>query len=460
MEKIELENITHIYFLGIGGIGMSAIAFYLHEKGKVISGYDREQTALTKKLEALGMAIHYEVDPGRIPEQIDLVVYTPAIPEDQEERLLLQKRRVPMFKRSEILQLILSEGRVIAVAGTHGKTSTSASLAHILYASGFEVTAFIGGVLVNYGTNYLNNGSKWFVVEADEYDRSFWRLNPEIAVIQAIDPDHLDIYGSPAEMVKAYRAFTERVSNGGSLWISEGAYHEHMDAEWMNQLEAKGVEVFMFGEGQKCHARADEIATDGGDWTFSLSWKGEVVQIRSNLPGRYNVRNTAAAAVVASKLGLGWNEIVAAIGSFQGIERRYEVKFRTNEVTLVDDYAHHPEEISAVIRATRESYPGMTITVVFQPHLFTRTRDFALGFAQSLDLADRVYILDIYPAREIPIPGVTSNTILTSMKNKNGNTISLEELPQEFDNQFSGVLLMLGAGDLHKAIPAIIERIK
>lgn len=420
---MKLTDFSHVYFLGIGGIGMSALARYFSRHNIKITGYDRDQTRLTEKLEAEGMTVHYSTDERFIPDDIELLVYTPAIQESNAIFTLLKSRDIPVMKRSEALQWAVADKFVIAVAGTHGKTTTSAFLAHILHVSGLDVSAFVGGIMTNYGTNFLYGDGPWVVVEADEFDRSFLRLKPDMAVIQAMDPDHLDIYGGNDQLLESFLAFMRNIKAGGSLWLSERAMATEMNLDWKQELIDRDIAIGSFGWSNESHTMGLDLIEEAAMKTkFRMRIGEKEVAIVSHMPGKHNVMNAAGAAAIAYTLGTSLEDIAMAIGKFRGIERRFELVYSDKAHVLIDDYAHHPVEIEAAIDAVRSQFPGWNLTVVFQPHLFSRTRDFMSAFAESLDAADEVYLLPIYPAREKPITGITSRGILELMtiKNKRG----------------------------------------
>lgn len=458
-EHIDIEKYQHIYFLGIGGIGMSAVARYLHHKGIRISGYDRDRTELTKTLEALGMEIHYEDSVDLVPTDIDMVVYTPAIPHDMGERVCLEQQDIPMLKRSETLKVILAQKRVIAVSGTHGKTSTSAILAHILHSQGLEVSAFVGGIMSNYGTNFIYGDSDWVVVEADEYDRSFLRLYPDLAIVNAMDADHLDIYGERGNLVQSFDDFLGQVKDGGTIWVRDSIDDFWSDEQWRERLESRGVAVRSFGTGEESDIRLSGLEQSAGTTSVTIAQDDSLINSESIMPGLHNAVNTTAAAAVALHLGLTSDQIADGIATFAGIQRRFEVLHASDELVMIDDYAHHPVEITAAIRAARSHYPDRRLTVAFQPHLYTRTRDFREGFAEALDLADEVYLIPIYPARELPIEGVTSESILDLMSIDDKKIVAKEELINHLDKDQLEVLMILGAGDIYKLIPEIKSKL-
>lgn len=458
--QINIESCQHIYFLGIGGIGMSALARYLNFKGIKISGYDRDRTELTKKLEAEGMLIHYVDDVEMIPTDIDIVIYTPAIPVDQGEYVHLSSSGIIMLKRSEALKNLLTTKKVIAVAGTHGKTSTSAMIAHVLHSQGVAISAFIGGILKNYDSNFIYGDSDWVVIEADEYDRSFLRLFPDLAVVQAMDADHLDIYGDKDHIVESFRDFTLQIKPNGKLWVRSKISEFWSDENWKEALELNQVGLSAFDYSDLSAAiYSDDLIQANGQTSFDLCIDDQRVRCELQMPGLHNVVNATGAAAIALQMGLSLDQIAQGLASFKGIQRRFEFVHRSEELVIIDDYAHHPVEIEAAIKGTRSHFPDRKLTVVFQPHLFTRTRDFQDGFAAALDQADEVYLLDIYPARELPIEGVTSELILSLMHLKNKYKSLKEELIVQLDKDQIDVLLILGAGDINKLVSIIKDKL-
>lgn len=449
---MNLSDIHTIYFIGIGGIGMSALARYFRGHGAEVYGYDRTETDLTRALAAEGMHVHYDDDPAHIPGNVDLVVWTPAVPKDHREFNWFLKRGYPVKKRSEVLGIISRGKRCIAVAGTHGKTTTSTMTAHLLRACGVDATAFLGGISANLGSNFIEGKSDWVVVEADEYDRSFLQLHPEIAVLNSLDPDHLDIYGSPEAVVDSYKQFIRQIKPGGKLIYRHGLPLEDVAEE----LRASGRQVFTFGIDAGDY-EAFNVRVEDGQMAFGL--KSTIVdwsELRLNYPGRHNVENATAALAAALGAGAFTPELPAALSAFQGVKRRFEFIVRQPGCVYVDDYAHHPTELRAVISAARMMFPGHKITGVFQPHLFTRTRDFADDFAAALDGLDECLLLPIYPARELPIEGVNSEMILQKMNLLHKKVVNKAELLNEIQKNKPEVLLTMGAGD----IDTLIEPIK
>ena len=448
---MDFSKIRRVYFLGIGGIGMSALARYLYRSGVEVLGYDREQTELTKKLEAEGINIEYSTELRLAKGPIDVVIYTPAIKAGQREYEFFEEQGTAMLKRSEALELILAGKKVIAVAGTHGKTSTCALIAHICQEHDVELTAFVGGELSGYETNFFYGTSKWVLVEADEYDRSFWRLYPELAVINALDADHLDIYGTYQEMLEAYEVFTYQVHDGGAIFIADTA-KTHVNGKWVQGLKTRNIALSFFGVGHaELQARSVEILE--GSYAYEL--KGRKVKL--NQPGNHNVYNSLAAIGICSMLGLKLDQIADSIETFKGIKRRYEYKYRTKDVVIIDDYAHHPVEIEKTIEATRRVHNDKILTVVFQPHLYSRTNDLKEGFAKALDRADEVILVDLYPAREQPIEGVSSQTIIELMEKDNKVYISNEKLVEHLKDPKRELILFMGAGDANNYIEELIS---
>ena len=443
----------HIFFLGIGGIGMSALARYFHLEGNRITGYDREITPLTKKLGALGIEVLHNLDEDTVLDKVDLVIYTPAIKKDQIEYQYFSRRGVQMEKRSESLMKILKDRKVIAVAGTHGKTTTAALLAHILTYAGQEVTAFVGGIMSNYQSNFIHGTSEWVIVEADEYDRSFWRLFPEIAIIQAMDADHLDIYGTHEEMVNAYRVFTSQIKDDGHLFVESRVAQKYITDSWQQDLSGKGVGIMTFGldSGQVMPSNLKEK-----DGTNHFSLDNNEIEFSLSLAGQHNVQNALAAIAVARYMNVSDRIIAEALEAFSGISRRFEYILRSDQAVIIDDYAHHPKEIEASIKAAREHHPNRQLTVIFQPHLYSRTRDFLSEFGMALSLADETILVDLYPAREKPIPGIDSEALLTRVKNPNKAFVPKSRLVQYLKEKNRSLILLLGAGDLYKMNKEII----
>lgn len=451
----ELKDIKNIYFIGIGGIGMSALARYFHSLGAAVSGYDKTPSVLTREMEAAGMPIHYTEDVSLIPSSPDLVVYTPAVPKAHAELVHYKQSGATIMKRSEVLGLITRASANICVAGTHGKTTISTMTAHILRDSGYGCNAFLGGIAVNYGTNFWGSENNTCVVEADEYDRSFLQLSPDIAVVTAMDADHLDIYGTAEAMEEAFIAFTQRIKPGGLLVynkkIKDGNRLKAGRVLTYGQ-EATGADVYPYN-----------IAAENGSYRFSIHHPaGNIDNVVLNIGGMHNVENVVAAITVAIHLGIGHEKIKAAVAAFRGVKRRFEYILKTDKLVMVDDYAHHPEELRALITGATSLFPGKKIIAVFQPHLYTRTRDLAEGFAETLSLAGEVVLLPIYPARELPIPGVSSNMVLekiTAEKTLVEKEALAEEIYQRVQKAGNAVVLMAGAGDIDLLVEPVKEKI-
>ncbi|HXO77484.1 MAG TPA: UDP-N-acetylmuramate--L-alanine ligase [Puia sp.] len=470
VEMIELKDIKRIYFIGIGGIGMSALARYFRFHGRQVSGYDKTATALTRQLEEEGIAVHYEEDPDAIPKEVDLVVYTPAVPAAHKELVWYQQHSYTLMKRSEVLGLITAGSFNICVAGTHGKTTVTTMIAHILRHSGYGCNAFLGGIAVNYNSNFWSDKRNVCVVEADEYDRSFLRLSPDVAVITAMDADHLDIYGTAQAVEQAFIDFSGRLKPGGLLINRKGLKREGElkgERHLTYGIAAVGTAGNAIAAGRPAvHGEPDVVATDitidQGDYMFSVKtadWSLE--RIALPMGGRHNVENATAAIAVAHSLGIAGDKIVAAVAAFRGVKRRFEYIIKTPRRVFIDDYAHHPEELRALISGARELFGNMKCTIIFQPHLFTRTRDFLDGFAASLDLADEVFLLPIYPARELPIEGVTSELIAGKMTKGKATTITdkkeILKIIKDKTGQDDGLelLIIAGAGDIDTLVEPI-----
>ena len=448
---MRLEDIQTIYFVGIGGIGMSAIARYFNDLGVDVHGYDRTETSLTKTLVNEGMTIHYEEDIQQIPEGVDLVVYTPAVPSTHAELEHFRANQTPVKKRAEVLGIISKSRKTIAVAGTHGKTSTSSILTWLLSDGGVDCTAFLGGIAQNYQSNYVKGTSDWVVVEADEYDRSFLHLHPDLALIMSMDADHLDIYGDMDSILETgFLAFAKQLKAGGQLLVQDD-FKYHFDGK---------AEVVGFGV-EKGTYRAENIVVEDGWFVFDyVSPDVTIERLRLPLPGRHNVENTVGAITIALQLGVTPEKLRYSLEGFKGIKRRFEIAYRTDDLVIINDYAHHPTELEAAIGAAKELFPTKKITGAFQPHLYSRTRDFVDGFAKALDGLDEVLLLDIYPARELPIEGVTSQIIFDRMQIANKEMVTKETLVAALKDKKLEVLLILGAGDIETKIKDIIKQIE
>ncbi|NLP57369.1 UDP-N-acetylmuramate--L-alanine ligase [Lutibacter sp. B1] len=444
---MNLENIHNVYFIGIGGIGMSSIAKYFKSNGKNVAGYDKVSTTITKSLQELGIKIHFKdsvdlVDETFKNKQNTIVVYTPAIPKNHSEFNYFLENDFTVLKRSDILGEITKNSTCLAVAGTHGKTTTSTILGHILKESGVDVTAFLGGISENYNSNLILGGNEITVVEADEFDRSFLKLSPNIACITSMDADHLDIYGEPVELHKSFIEFANKVSE--TLIVKKGL-----------PIEAK-----TFGLNENADFDAKNIRIENGVYFFDVQTPTEFIKnIQINLPGKHNVLNTVAALAMANSFGISLKAIAKALLTFKGINRRFSYKIKTENLVLIDDYAHHPTEINAVIDSVREMYPTKKVMGIFQPHLYSRTRDFADDFASSLSRFDELILLDIYPARELPIEGVTSSWLLSKISLKNKRILTKQELVEKSIKSTAEIIVMIGAGDIGELVDVIKNKL-
>ena len=449
-------GIGSVYFIGIGGIGMSALAKFFHEKGVAVSGYDKTPGAVTAALQKSGIPVHFEEDVAQLPENPDYVVYTPAVPAAHAELVQAREKGMNVVKRSDILQVLTGSSFNVCIAGTHGKTTISSMTAHLLRASGFGCNAFLGGISVNYDTNNWSDKRNVCVVEADEYDRSFLKLNPGIAVITAMDPDHLDIYGTAAAMEEAFIAFSKNVEPGGLLIRQFGLKRG-------KELKADRVLTYSL-QNESADVYAKNIMITEGAYRFDVMIKDVILEnAELHMGGMHNVENAVAAIAVAVSLNIDHDKIRQAIAGFRGVKRRFEYIIRNNRLVFIDDYAHHPEELRALIQGAKSLYRQRKCTVIFQPHLFTRTRDFAGGFAEVLDAADEVILLPIYPAREEPIAGVSSEMILSKMNQATGKVMQKDELIKwasdyaaNVNHEFGNMLITAGAGD----IDALVEPLK
>jgi len=436
---MNLNDLHTVYFVGVGGIGMSAIARYFNGRGIEVHGYDRTATELTRTLAAEGIDIHYDEDISQIPERVDLVVYTPAVPDSHAELKYFRQQGVPLKKRAEVLGMISRSMKTIAIAGTHGKTTTTTLTAYLLRECGIDCTAFLGGIAMDFSTNFVEGQSEWVVVEADEYDRSFLHLSPDIAVILSMDADHLDIYGSLEELHETgFRAFAKKQKDGGTLYLQH---------DWQQQLGAvPGLQTFGVEGGQ---FRAEKIRVEEGYFTFDYRSPDQQMDgLQLSLPGRHNVENATAAISIVLQLGAKEADLRRALKSFRGIRRRFEFVYREADGLYIDDYAHHPSELKAAIGAARELYPGRKLTGIFQPHLFSRTRDFINGFAEALAEVDELLLMEIYPAREAPIAGVDSAWLLDKVDHADKVLIPEEHILDAVKARQPEVLLTLGAGDI------------
>ncbi len=442
---MNLKSIHNVFFIGIGGIGMSALARYFNFVGKQVVGYDRTQTPITDELVGNGISVHFDDDLGLIPKSFKnikdtLVVFTPAVPETHSQLQFFRNNGFEVKKRSEVLGIITKDTFCFAVAGTHGKTTTSCILAHILKETGTPLTAFLGGISEDFNSNFVLEGTEYSVVEADEFDRSFLQLSPNVACITSMDADHLDIYGTDTGLQESFRAFTKKIKPEGILFVRNG-------------LPLTG---YTYGINDDSDYRIENISIERGTYIFDLITPSEVLkQVRFSKPGRHNLLNGLVAFAMAVQAGSPPHRLAKALGTFKGVQRRFSYQLREKDLVFIDDYAHHPTEINAVHDAVREMHPNDEITVVFQPHLFSRTRDFVDDFASSLSKFDAVLLMEIYPAREEPIEGVTSTWLLNKIDNPRKKLISKSNLIDEIKKCRTRVLVTMGAGDIGLEVPKI-----
>ncbi len=430
-------EIHRIYFIGIGGIGMSALARYCKAQGKIVSGYDRAETILTKELEQEGISIHYTDDITLLDKEAQLVVYTPAIPQEHAELAYYRSNQYVVIKRSELLKQITAHSRTLAIAGTHGKTTTTTMIAHILRQSNNGCTAFLGGISGNYTTNFWSSEGDIVVVEADEYDRSFLNLHPYVSVITSCEPDHLDIYKTHEAMLHSFQQFAALTAKHGLL-IKHFGIEANVENEWTYDIYNLQADIHTL-----------HMQLSNGYYSFDVRCKDQLIKdIKLPIPGLHNVENALAAIGVSVFMGIPDQTIREALGTFKGVKRRFEILLDNNFLTYVDDYAHHPTEIKAAIQALRVFKPNKKLSIIFQPHLFSRTRDFAKGFAEALSLADEVILLPIYAARELPLQGINSEYLCSLIKNTPAKVVDKKDLMDELKKQKLEVLCTLGAGDI------------
>lgn len=446
---MNLKDIKKVYFLGIGGIGMSALARYFKSLGAKVGGYDRTPTALTDQLQQEGIEVMFEDNPFKVWRDADLVVYTPAIPKDNECFDLFRHKNNPMMKRSQVLGLISAERFTIAVAGSHGKTTVSSMIAHILTQSGFGCSAFLGGIAVNYNSNYLQGQNDVVVIEADEFDRSFHRLSPDMAVVTAVDTDHLDIYGSKEAIDEAFLEFVGKVAEDGFLVVKNN--------QSINEKLPVLDKAFYDLHDTEADVYCSKYWVVDGGYLFNVNFFGtEMRGLRLNIGGFHNIENALAAITIAKELRITDEHIKAALASFKGIKRRFEKLVDNERHVFIDDYAHHPEEIRVFLESVKEIYPKRKITAIFQPHLFSRTKDLADGFAKALSAVDEVVLLDIYPARELPMEGVTSELIYNQLTCAKKSLVKKEDLVDTLRQRNDlDVVLTIGAGDIDKYLDGI-----
>ncbi|GAB3555502.1 UDP-N-acetylmuramate--L-alanine ligase [Spirosoma fluminis] len=457
-----LDQFKYIYFLGIGGIGMSALARWFGVNGYTVAGYDKTPTALTNALEAEGMAVHFTEDVEQIPAVFrenpaeTLVIYTPAVPKTHAEYIYLTENGFTLQKRSQVLGLLAGQMKTVAVAGTHGKTTTSSMVAHILRDAGVNCAAFLGGITNNYGTNFLLNEpaedlkSVVCVVEADEFDRSFLTLYPQLAIVTSTDADHLDIYGAHDAVLESFGLFVSQIrpdhtGKPGVLFMKSGLSLADKTTADVRQYSLQGGDYY-----------SQNLRVENATFVFDLVYpQGVITGIELIVPGFHNVENAVAAAAVALELGVSPEAIRSALGSYQGVRRRFEYVLKTEKAVLIDDYAHHPAEVQAFLSSVKALYPGRDVTAIFQPHLYSRTRDFAEGFAESLSLADNVLLLDIYPARELPIEGVSAELIFRDIRSETKYQCTKAEIPALVQQLAPSLLVTIGAGDIDQLLPTL-----
>lgn len=447
---MDVRNIKRVYFIGIGGIGMSALARYFKQQGAAVSGYDRTETMLTKKLVAEGIPVHYTDDITIADKEAELIVYTPAIPKEHTELNWFRDNGYAVYKRSDILQWITEALFSVTVAGTHGKTTVSTMIAYLLREAGAGCNAFLGGISVNYDSNYWSSEQPTAVVEADEYDRSFLKLRPDIAVLTAMDPDHLDIYGTAEEMEAAFIQYTANIKAGGTLLVKHGL---------QRAKDLKGDTIISYSlQNDAADIYGTNIVQKDGGYIFDIVTKGWTIEgLHLPIGGMHNVENAIAAVAVTQLMKVDATKVKAALSGFKGIKRRFEYIVKNDSVVYIDDYAHHPEELAALISSAKRLFPKRKCVVAFQPHLYSRTRDFADGFAHSLDIADEVLLLDIYPARELPMEGVSTQMIADRMGNPNHTILSKEGLIKYVESAPLDLFITAGAGDIDKLVAPIKE---
>lgn len=442
---MNLNGIHNVYFIGIGGIGMSALARFFVANCKHVAGYDKTQTDITDSLSALGVEVHFEdaisnINSNFLNPESTLVVYTPAIPVNHIELTYFKTNNFQVFKRSKILGIITENTFCLAVAGTHGKTTTTSILGHLMKECNVPVTAFLGGISENYNSNLILNGTEVSVVEADEFDRSFLTLSPDMACITSMDADHLDIYGDASELIKSFEDFSKKVKTDGKLFVKNG-------------LPLNGI---TYGIEDDADYSIQNIKIENGTYVFDVKTPKTILEnLQFNLPGRHNLSNALIALAMSVEYGCPHQQLAKALASYKGVKRRFTYHIKTDKLVFIDDYAHHPEEINAVHQAVREMYPDKKVLAIFQPHLFSRTRDFIDDFAKSLSNFDEVILLDIYPARELPIEGVTSSWLLNKITNQNKKLVNKTDLVYQIHQSNAQVILTIGAGDIGEEVKHI-----
>jgi UDP-N-acetylmuramate--alanine ligase len=446
---MNLNQIHNVYFIGIGGIGMSALARYFKSIGKNVSGYDKTETELTNELIESGIDVHFKDEIGLIPTEYyienTLVVITPAVPTTHSQWNYFLEREFIVKKRAEVLGLITKDTFCFAVAGTHGKTTTSSILGHILYQSGADVTSFLGGIVENYNSNLIGTGKTITVVEADEFDRSFLHLYPNIACVTSMDADHLDIYGDSAAIEASFLEFANKITDKSKLFIAKN-------------LDLEGVTVAV---NDNADFKAFNVRIENGNYVFDVQTPMEVISdLQFGLPGKHNLTNALMALAMAKTFGTSNDDIATGLKSFKGIKRRFSYQIKESNLVYIDDYAHHPTEIDAVFQALSELYPSQKVLAIFQPHLFSRTKDFGDGFAKSLSQFDEVLLLDIYPARELSIEGITSSWLLDKMTNNEKKVVSKKDLITEILKSDAKIIVTIGAGDIGELVPSIKQALQ
>lgn len=443
MNKIGKQN---IYFLGIGGIGMSALARYFYQKDCVVSGYDKTPSPLTKQLEKEGIAVHYEDNPNLIPDDIDFVVLTPAIPADSLELNFLRNKNVPILKRAEVLGKISRQCKTVAVSGSHGKTTVTAMITHVLKFADMKMSAFVGGIAKNINSNVIvgDESDEVVVMEADEFDHSFLQLSPYISIVTSIDADHLDIYGDKEHLVESFNQFVGKTLSDGVV-----LYNSSLSIKTDRKHLTYGFE--------DADVMARDIRIENGMTVFSVVTKEglDFGEYKMQLFGKHNVMNALVTIMTCFQLHVDMKTVREGLASFEGVLRRFDIRYKDDKVCYIDDYAHHPEEIKATLKAARDVYPDKELTLVFQPHLFSRTRDFMDEFAEALSLADKVVLMEIYPAREKPMPGITSSALLEKINCKNKQLCQKDELLDVIKTIEPQLLITMGAGDIDRFVPQI-----
>lgn len=457
--QIKITSTTSIFFLGIGGIGMSALARFFRSKGYSVAGYDRAESPLTRALQTEGIGVVYQEETDAIPEPYKdsihtIVVRTPAVPEDQKQYVYFRENGFSIYKRAEILGYVTRQMRALCVAGTHGKTTTSTILAHLLYQSEINCNAFLGGISNNYGTNLLlSPESNNVVIEADEYDRSFHQLRPYMTIITAVDPDHLDVYGDADGFREGFEYYTSLIQRGGALIMKKGVN--------ITPRLAESVRWYSYAVGEEADFYADNIQVKNGEIHFDFHTPNEIIaNLRLGAPAYINIENSVAALSVAWLNGVTANELRLGLASYSGVYRRFDVHVNTPDIVYIDDYAHHPTEIRASINSVRKLYPDRPLVGIFQPHLYTRTRDFADAFAEVLSTLDEIILLPIYPAREEPIAGVDSGMLLDKIHCEKKSLVEKDQLADALRGRHNEVIMTIGAGDIDRLVPEITKLFK